>query len=269
MIPAKAAGLMRKALREGTLACLTGAGISAESGIPTFRGKDGLWERYDPGIYGYPQGLTGLLRQEPKKLADFIVDFYKTVCSAVPNPAHTALADLERAHRLTAVITQNIDNLHQQAGSRNVIELHGNCYRIRCVSCAKALTYEKDRLRELTLQLKRDGSSKIKIYRTMSRYFPRCSCKGRFRIDVVLFSEVLPHDQIEAAYENLRRAAVLLIIGTSLNVYPAASLPVYAREHGAVLVEINREPSALSRLCDFSIPGKASEIVPRIAGLLQ
>jgi NAD-dependent deacetylase len=267
MIPDDIARVIRTGFASGTVVVLTGAGISAESGIPVFRGKGGLWETYDPAIYANPEGLRRLIACSAGKLVDFMVDFYGVLCKASPNPAHTALVALERQHRLSAVITQNIDNLHQQAGSRTVIELHGNAYRIRCISCARELTYERDRLREMVVLLKKSRESKQRIYRVLSRYFPRCDCGGRFRIDVVFFGEPLAPRILESAHKFLSACSVLLIIGSSLNVYPAASLPGYARQNGATLVEINDEPSALAALCDYRLPGKASQILLELAQL--
>jgi NAD-dependent deacetylase len=269
MIPLELARYLKRSLNKGKAVCLTGAGISAESGIPTFRGKGGLWEKYDPEIYAYRQGLISLLGEGPADLADFIADFYSVLFKARPNPGHLALAVLERENRLAAVITQNIDNLHQEAGSRNVIELHGNSFRIRCESCSKALTLEKDRLKEMVAWLKRSRDSKTKILKVLSRYFPRCACGGRYRIDIVLFQEMLPQEELSRAYKYLDEADTLLIVGTSLLVYPAASLPLYAKGKGAKLVEINSEKSALSGMCDYKIMGKASDVLPEILSLTK
>lgn len=255
--------------KRGKVVCLTGAGISKESGIPTFRGKGGLWEKYDPDIYANTDGLISTLREHPADLVDFIVDFYSLLLKARPNPAHLALAALERQNMLSAVITQNIDNLHREAGNRNVVELHGNSFRIRCQGCAKTLTLEKDRLKEMTDWLKRSRDSQIKILRVLSHYFPRCDCGARFRIDIVLFGEMLPQAEVSAAYKYLGACSTLLIIGTSLTVYPAASLPRYAKEKGAKLIEINDEPSALSDRCDYKIIGRASDILTQILNLMQ
>ncbi|MFA5410395.1 MAG: NAD-dependent deacylase [Candidatus Omnitrophota bacterium] len=263
MIPEKAKDYIRDNFKKGRVACLTGAGISAESNIPTFRGKGGLWEKYDPKIYAHAQGLISLLRREPEKIADFLVDFYTVLLEARPNAGHLALAELEKKNILTGVITQNIDNLHQQAGSRNVIELHGSAFRIRCMRCGKTITLEKDRLRELVelLKIKR---SRIGLLRILSRYFPRCGCGGRYRIDIVLFGEMLSEDELMRAYRELSECLTLLLIGTSLVVYPAAALPSHAKKLGAKLIEINNEVSALSYLCEYKIIGQASRILPEI-----
>jgi len=269
MIPAELINHLKYSFNKGKAVCLTGAGISAESGIPTFRGQGGLWEKYDPEVYAYREGLISLFREKPADLVNFIIDFYSLLFKARPNPGHLALAVLEKENRLRAIITQNIDNLHRQAGNRNVIELHGNSFRIRCQGCLKKLTLEKDRLKEMVSWLKRSRDSKVKILRVLSRYFPRCACGGRYRIDVVLFGELLPQDELSLAYKYLDEADTLLIVGTSLLVYPAASLPLYAKEKGAKLVEINNEESALSEMCDYKIMGKASDVLPKILNLIK
>lgn len=260
---------IKKNFKQGNIVCLTGSGISAESGIPTFRGKGGLWEKYDPEIYADTEGLISILRTHPEKLVDFVVDFYSVLLSSHPNPAHLALAVLEKEGILNSIITQNIDNLHQQAGSRNVIELHGNALRIRCMGCQGSVAFEKDRLKEMIELLKVNRHSRIKLLKILSRYFPRCKCGARYRIDIVLFGEMLPEDELSGAYQELNKCSALLIIGTSLAVYPAASLPLYAKERGVKLIEINQEPSALSQFCNYKIIGKASEILPEILKILE
>lgn len=255
--------------KKGKVVCLTGAGISAESGIPTFRGKGGLWERYDPEIYAYPEGLISTLRTHPKNLVNFIVDFYSVLEKAHPNPAHIALAVLEKEGILNSVITQNIDNLHKEAGNRNIIELHGNAFRIVCMGCRKKITLEKERIKQLIQLLKINQDSHFKILKVLSRYFPRCNCGARFRIDIVLFGEMLPEDELSCAYKELDKCNTLLIIGSSMVVYPAADLPLYAKEKGAKLIEINSEPTALSNLCDYKVFGSSSEALPEILSILE
>lgn len=269
VIPQKAQDFIKKIFKQGKVACLTGAGISAESGIPTFRGKGGLWEKYDPQIYGNTPGLVSIFRTRPEDLANFIIDFYSILLKAKPNPAHLSLAALEKESLLSALITQNIDNLHQWAGSRKVIELHGNAYRIRCMQCPQKITFEKERLKEMIESLKVNKTSRIKLLKIFSRYFPRCQiCGSRYRIDIVLFGEMLPEDELTRAYQQLDNCNTLLLVGSSLVVYPAAGLPLYAKERGAKLIEINSEPSALSDSCDYQIRGEASQILPEILTLL-
>ena len=268
MIPRETQKFIKDNFSKGKVVCLTGAGISAESGIPTFRGKGGMWEKYDPEIYANAEGLMRVLRERPRALVSFLVDFYSVLLEAKPNPAHLALGLLEKKSCLEAVITQNIDNLHQQAGNRNVVELHGNALRIRCMRCLKTFSLEKDRLREMIQLLKKNQNSKFRLLKIFSRYFPNCSCGGRFRIDVVLFGEALPQKELSLAYQYLDRCSLLLLVGTSLVVYPAAGLPFYAKEMGAKIIEINSEKTHFSDICDLNINGSASEVLPEIIRVL-
>jgi NAD-dependent deacetylase len=269
MIPKKGIDYIGEIFKKGNVVCLTGAGISVESGIPAFRGKGGLWERYDPQIYANTEGLISTLRMHPQKLVNFIVDFYSVVLKARPNPAHLALCVLEKKGILNSIITQNIDNLHQQAGNRNVIELHGNALRIRCMTCQRTIALEKDRLKEMIELLKVNRDSRIKLLKILSRYFSRCNCGSRYRIDIVLFGEMLPQKELSMAYKYLDNCNTLLIIGSSLVVYPVATLPLYAKERGAKLIEINNEKSALSDLCDYKIIGRASEVLPEALKIID
>lgn len=269
MISKEVRHFIQHSLRHKRVVCLTGAGISCESGIPSFRGKKGLWEKYNPDTYGNREGLIFLFRENPQAIVDFVCDFYSLLLKAHPNPAHLALSVLEKENILRAIITQNIDSLHQGAGSRNVIELHGNAFRIRCTCCSKTITFERDRLKEMVELLKINRSSRIKLLKILSRYFPRCSCGFRYRLDIVLFGEMLAESELSRAYEQLDNCDVLLVIGSSLLVYPAAALPSYAKERGAKLVEINTEASALSDLCDYKIRGRASDVLPEILSVLE
>lgn len=254
----------KRAVAEGGVVCLSGAGLSADSGIPTFRGKGGLWERYDPEVYGNAEGLAQEFRRAPQRLAEFLADFYSLLTRARPNPGHRALAALEQAGLLEAVITQNIDNLHQQSGSRRVIELHGNAFRIRCPGCARAITIEKERMEEMCTLLGAAGGSATRILRVLGRYFPRCACRQRFRVDIVLFGEMLPAGELEAARSCLESCKTLLVVGTSLAVYPAASLPSLAKERGARLIEINSQPNGPQGLFDCRLEGPSSAILQQL-----
>lgn len=264
MIKDEVLTLIRKSLDKGRLVALTGAGISSESGIPTFRGKGGLWEKYDPTIYANLPGLTSVFLTHPKKITNFITDFYQVLVQAKPNPAHLALVQMEKKGILSSVITQNIDNLHQEAGSRRVIELHGNAYRTRCRRCEKTCNMGREKIEALLKDLETNKFSRRHLLKTLNKYFPRCSCRGRFRPDIVFFGEMLPEDQLKTAYDELNRCSLLFLIGTSGIVYPAAGLPSYAKEKGAKIIEINNEPSAISYLSDQVFLGKAGDILPNI-----
>ncbi len=257
-------------VQKGKLVCLTGAGISLASGIPVFRGNTGFWAEYNPEIYGNMPGLISVLRADSVKLVKFITDFYNPILDSKPNPAHLALSYLEKSGLLKGVITQNIDNLHRQAGTRSVIELHGNAFRIFCWKCESSLTLEKDRIKEMLVLLARTKKSRAGLLRVLSRYCPRCpKCGGRFRVDIVLFGERLAEKDLARAQELLNDCRALLIVGSSLQVYPAAALPLYAKEKGAKIIEINSESSVLSDICDYRIMGNAAEILPEITSFLE
>jgi len=261
---------IKKILKKGRIACLTGAGISAESGIPTFRGQGGLWERYDPATYAYAEGLIRLLKEEPDKLADFVADLYSVLLAAQANAAHYCLAALEKQGLLHGLITQNIDNLHQLAGTRRISELHGNAFRLKCMGCGRKITLERKRLKELAQLLKANRDSRIRLLRVLARYFSRCqSCSCRYRIDIVLFGEMLSETELTLAYQFLDESSSLMVIGCSLEVYPAASLPFYAKEKGLDLIEINSAPTPFSRICDCRIAGKASEVLPGVMEIVS
>ena len=256
---------IKRIFKKGRVTCLTGAGISAESGIPTFRGKGGLWEKYDPLTYAHAEGLAGLFRNEPEKLVDFIVDFYNVLLEAAANAAHYCLAALEKEGVLRGLITQNIDNLHSLAGTRKISELHGNAFRLRCTGCGHRISLERGRLEELVQLLRASRDSRMKILKILSRYFCRCAaCRSRYRIDIVLFGEELPQAELDLAYKFLDESSSLMVIGCSLEVYPAAALPFYAKEKGLNLLEINSSATAFSRLCDYRITGNAAEILPKM-----
>jgi len=231
--------LRRLCSRAGRLVAFTGAGISAESGIPTYRGAGGMWNRYDPARYAD----IGQFLSDPTYYWSFFRDVrYPVLREAEPNAAHRALARLEARGGLRAVITQNIDGLHQAAGSRRVLELHGNTRRIRCMKCGAAYSMDD-------------------VYRQIeTRLPPLCSaCDGALKPDVVFFGESLPRDVLDEALAESRGCDLLLVVGSSLVVHPAASLPVMAREGGARLVIVNRDPTPLDPLADLVIHAAASE----------
>ncbi len=258
-----------KIMEKGNVVFLTGAGMSRESGIPTFRGRGGLWEKYDPQIYANLPGLVSVFREDPEKLTGFIVDFYNLLLKSKPNPGHLSLSYLEKSALLKAVITQNVDNLHQQAGTRSVLELHGNAFRVRCQGCGAVLKLEKERVREMISLMDKARDSSRKLREIFGRYCPRCaSCKGRFRIDIVFFGEQLDEDILSRSRKALEDCRALIVVGSSLAVYPAAGLPLYAKEHGAKIAEINPERSALSDICDYRIFGAAAEVLPEIVKAL-
>lgn len=218
-----------------------GAGVSTESGIPDFRSVDGLYHQK----YDYPpEDILShtFLTRFPEEFYRFYRDKMLPL-DAQPNAAHLKLAELERAGRLTAVITQNIDGLHQKAGSKTVLELHGSIHRNHCMTCGRAYTPE----------FIRDSAEPV----------PTCSCGGRIRPDVVLYEEGLDDDVVASAVHHIRLADTLIVAGTSLTVYPAAGLLRYFR--GQHLVLINRDATPLDGQADLVLHEKVGEVLARLA----
>lgn len=218
----------------------TGAGISAESGVPTFRGEDGIWKKMKPEELA---NFDAFMRS-----TELVWEWYKhrkrIIENIQPNVGHFAIVEMEKLFKSVEVITQNIDNLHRRGGSTIVHELHGNIERNYCIRCGKNYSNEE-------------------IFSQESA--PRCpSCKGLIRPDVVWFGENLPADEWEASVRGSEFADLFFVVGTSAVVYPAASLPTIARRSGAFVVEINIEPTELSRFADETLFGKAGEILPQI-----
>lgn len=234
-ITAKLIELLRADVR--TVA-LTGAGVSAESGIPTFRGNDGLWSKFDPTELA---SMNAFMRN-PKLVWEWYLYRRDVIGKAEPNLGHKTLAKMERHLSAFTLVTQNVDNLHRRAGSQNVIELHGNIERNKCRQCGSPMD-----------QTEIDPDN-----------IPRCSCGGQIRPDVVWFGELLPEDALMSATQMAEKSGLFLSIGTSALVYPAADLPLIAKNSGAYLVEINPEPTALTPYADEVFSGKSGEILPII-----
>lgn len=237
------AGLIDNA---GFAVAFTGAGISVESGIPSFRGEDGIWNRYDPKILEYD-----FFRYHPEQCWPVIKEiFYTHFTGATPNAAHRFLARLEELQKLRCVITQNIDGLHQKAGSREVYCFHGDSSALRCLRC--------DRVFEVTPAL-------------LSLPLPVCpECKGVLKPDFVFFGEGIPSQAYQASFEAASNCDLMLVIGTTGEVYPAAMLPDEARKNGARIIEINPQRSQFSSTtAHVHLPLKAGEAAKLIAGLLS
>jgi NAD-dependent deacetylase len=220
---------------------LTGAGISIESGIPPFRGKGGLWERFDPMEIAH---IDAFMR-DPAKVWNVLVKEMKAIVDAAqPNDGHKGLVKLETMGKLKTVITQNIDGLHQAAGSTDVIEFHGNFAWQRCMNCSRK--YE---------------TSKVDI----SVIPPLCSCGGILRPDAVFFGELISTDAMWRARQAASDCDLMLVIGTSAIVQPACMMPVYAKQSGAKVVEINPDRTPLTgAISDYLIRGEAGDIMNRI-----
>jgi len=218
---------------------LTGAGVSAESGVPTFRGAGGLWHNYRAVDLATPQAF----HRDPKLVWEFYAWRRQVVAHCQPNPAHQTLAEMERRLPDVTLITQNVDGLHQRAGSQRVITLHGDLWRVRCTRCDYHGEDHRVPLPELP---------------------PRCPlCNHLLRPDVVWFGEGLPRDALQAALETASRAELMLIVGTSAMVEPAASLPLLAKQNGATLIEVNPEETPLSPHVDEVLRGPAGQMLPQ------
>jgi len=219
----------------------TGAGISVESGIPDFRGAQGLWQKYDPEEYAHIQTFYS----NPDKVWLMLKDMFELIMTAKPNPAHIGLAELERMGYLSSIVTQNVDGLHQAAGSKKVIEFHGSHRTLSCLKCSQ----------------KMDGNSF-----TMEDLPARCPrCSSLLKPDVVFFGEPIPWEAQVTSIKESKACTAVLVIGTSAVVYPAASIPIVAKERGAKVIEINMEPTPLTNeISDYLICGAAGEIIPAI-----
>jgi NAD-dependent deacetylase len=227
---------------------LTGAGVSAESGIPTFRGEGGLWTRYDP----VKVASIEYFMADPSAYWSVSKDRGRVALAARPNPGHHALAALESSGHLVAVVTQNTDGLHQDAGSRTVIEVHGSSRTVQCLDCGN-----------------REPRSEVQA-RLDEEMPPRCRlCGGTFlKPTVVLFGEPLPQAAIQQAFALARQADVMLVVGSSLVVYPAADIPLVAVRSGAQLIVVNAEPTPFDELAAVVIRGKSGEVLPQIVELI-
>jgi len=247
---------------------LTGAGISAESGIPTFRDADGLWQRYEPELFSTPEGMRLLWHEQPDRLSQFLREAIGTIAAARPNPAHIALAQLERHCRVT-IATQNIDALHQAAGSTTVLELHGNAYRLRCDGCGRTATLSRQQMAALAESLatplagRHPAGQRFQLARQTAPLLRRCEiCRCRMRPDVVLFTEPLPQEVWTAAEQAAAGCDVALVVGTSATVWPAAMLPEIAFGRGATVIWIDPNPAAIPPWAHLGLVGKASAILP-------
>lgn len=241
--------MMAAALLERTRVgiAFTGAGISVESGIPHFRGEGGLWTKFDP----YKVAHIDTFRKNPAEYWTYSLNHRRT--DAEPNPAHRALAELEGRGHLRAVVTQNTDGLHQKAGSGRVIELHGSSQAVICLDCrARFPRADIDALNR-------------------ERCPPNCpACGGRFlKPTVVLFGEALPEAELRSAQFLAMAADVVLVVGSSLQVYPAAGIPRLARAHGADLIIVNAEPTPFDEVAAVVIHGKAGEVLPEIVSRID
>jgi len=218
---------------------LTGAGVSTESGIPDFRSPTGIWAKYDPAEYATIEAFEA----DPEKVWRFYALRYRALTQAVPNAAHVALAELERRGIVSALITQNIDLLHERAGSREVIEMHGSIRECVCLACGARYG-----LQEVLRML--DGKA-----------VPRCTCGAVLKPGVVMFGELLEADSIERAFQLARETKLLLVVGSTLEVQPVAGLPWETVTAGGDVAIVNLGPTAFDARATLKIDGKAGEVL--------
>lgn len=215
---------------------LTGAGISVESGIPDFRSKGGLWSKYDPAEYG----TITAFRENPRKVWEMLREIEAVVSRAKPNSAHIGMGELERLGFLNCIITQNIDNLHQAGGARNVIEYHGNSSTLSCLWCGSRYSGKEKR----------------------GEYPPICTCKNVLKPDVIFFGEAIPVQALNRSFQLASSSQALMVVGTSAAVSPANTIPVIAKQNGAKVIEINMERTHLTDyITDVFLQGSAGEMI--------
>jgi len=222
----------------------TGSGISAEAGIPTFRGKDGLWNKYRPEELATPEAFA----RDPVKVWEWYAWRIRLVLQARPTVSHYVLAAMEREGLLQAVITQNVDGLHQRAGSRNVVELHGSLLRARCTVCGRRWPIN-------------EPPDRVPVY---------CPyCGGLARPDVVWFGEPLPRDALVRAFELAEKSDLVIVVGTSGVVEPAGSIPLIVASRGGKIVNVNLEPNRYTGIADVEYYGRASEFFRELGRILN
>lgn len=229
---------------------LTGAGMSVESGIPPFRGPGGLWTKYgEPPMNGYE-----IFLQDPKKGWEDRIrrqddELWRPLKVARPNPGHVAMAELEALEIVRFLITQNVDDLHRQAGHKNLAEIHGNWKLIRCIDCNAR--YQAERISLETLP-------------------PTCpECEGLLKGDTVAFGEPIPRDVLADCMEHAGRADLVLVAGTSATVYPAAGFAIEVKQRGGIMIEANLYESEITSICDFSLRGPTGEVLPRLTAAVS
>jgi NAD-dependent deacetylase len=237
----------------GKTVIFSGAGLSTESGIPDFRSPGGVWDRYNPEDFYFQNFLASEASRE--KYWQMSTDMYEPMKKALPNSAHLAIAEMERLGKLDCVITQNIDGLHLKAGNsrEKVIELHGTALTVSCLSCKKK--YDRDEIQD-----RLRGGLKV----------PYCdTCGGPLKSDTISFGQPMPEKETEEAFRRSSLCDLFIVIGSSLVVQPAASMPLLAKQNGAKLVIINRDPTPYDDRTDMAIHGQAGPVMAKILGKLE
>lgn len=232
----QAAGII---IKSNLTLALTGAGISVESGIPDFRSAGGLWTKYDPAEYA---SITSF-RDKPEKVWEMLHEMGELVDQAKPNMAHLGMGEMEKMGYLHYIITQNIDNLHQSGGSKNVIEYHGNSSSLSCLWCGKVYKNEEKK----------------------NEFPPRCECNKILKPDIVFFGESIPVEALDFSFQLASSSQALLVAGTSALVSPANTIPAIAKQNGAKIIEVNKERTYLTdNHTDIFLQGSAGEIIPSL-----
>lgn len=242
-------GAARAILGANYVIALTGAGMSVESGIPPFRGPGGLWTKYgEPPMNGYQRFLADPKKGWEERIQRQDDELWRPLKVAEPNPGHRALAELEALGVLRFLITQNVDDLHRQAGHRGLAEIHGNWRLIRCIECNARFPAEEVSLDELP---------------------PSCpKCEGLLKSDTVAFGEPIPRDVLGECMDQSARADLVIVAGTSATVYPAAGFAIEVKQRGGTLVEANLYESEITRICDFSLRGPTGAVLPRLTAVV-
>lgn len=233
------AGASRRLAAARRVVALTGAGISADSGVPTFRGPEGLWRQFRPEDLATPEAFA----RDPALVWEWYAWRRERIAPLAPNDGHRALARLDERVPEFLLATQNVDGLHAAAGSRRMVELHGSLWRVRCAACGRRSDDRRVAFDELP---------------------PRCRCGGALRPDVVWFGEALPEEPLRLAFAAARQAEVVLVVGTSSLVYPAAAVPELARAAGAFVIEVNPEETPLTPTAHASFRARAAELLPTL-----
>ncbi len=239
----------------------TGAGVSAESGIATFRDVGGIWDKIDVSSVATPEAFIKTIEKNAAELIPFCIEILESFIRAEVNPGHTVLAKLEEMNILKQVITQNGDSLHYEAGNRNIIELHGNFFRMRCFSCRFIKQESRQRVSKNFLErIKKLKDYSIQSLISTAENCPRCS--SIMRPDVVMFSETVQN--VDKAFSCAEKCDVMLVLGTSGSVYPASYLPIQAKKNGAKIIVINPTEDTFENYSDIFIPMKTGESLPLI-----
>jgi NAD-dependent protein deacetylase/lipoamidase len=229
---------------------LTGAGMSVESGIPPFRGPGGLWTKYgEPPMNGFQRFMADPKKAWEERISARNDELYKPLSVAQPNAGHAALAEMEALGVLRFVITQNVDDLHRQAGQKSLAEIHGNWKLIRCLECG--LRFRREQISLDTLP-------------------PACpECGGLLKSDTVSFGEPIPGDVLRACAEHAAKSDLVIVAGTSATVYPAAGFALEVKQRGGVMVEVNLYESEISQICDLTLRGGSAEVLPRLVSAVS